>query len=91
MLKLDELLPIEPRLETTKPQQLGVAAALDDPSHFDDQDLIRRQDRAQTVGDRNRGPTRHEPLERRLDQTLGSTSVTSRPSLDGDPGVDYRG
>ena len=70
-LAATELLLVDLRVQPAPREQLLVRSLFDDPPPVQDEDHIGRQDRRETVGDRDRRPALHQRLQRRLHQALG--------------------
>src|SRR4051812_33577072 len=67
----------QPRIKALQPEQFLVRAALNNFTVPDDQDLISVANGAEPVGNHKAGPSRHQPLQRFLDQTL-SRGINAR-------------
>src|SRR6186997_1330034 len=66
-----ELLAVQPGVQTAAGEQLTMRALFHDPAAFVYEDPVGTQDRRQPVGDGDRGTALHESFERGLDQPLG--------------------
>ncbi len=75
-------------IEAAPLQELLVGAAIDQPTCFDDQDLIRLPDRRQPMGDHERGAAPKQRRQCLLDESLGlGIQVRGRLVKDQDRGI----